>query len=203
MKNTIQFSILILSCLLMNCRQKGDFKPQNHCKHEIEKDSVQILWTAFKFTERVSVKGHFDSIQVESDSELEFENLLKSTKIQFNIKNIQSNFIDRDSHIRQFFVPGIAQAGVVKGEVQNVEGNQALITLYINNISRVIPFDISVQKNILQLRGTLNLEDFQLQSQIKNLSTATMPMHTGSDGIPKMWPDLEIQIQTPIYSYCQ
>lgn len=197
--------MICLSLLsFVSCQKKEPgYIPGANCKQSLVLDSFQLHWTAYKFTERVSVQGEVQQVEIQNQQGVELQKLLSSLQLKFNLGQIHSDLAERDANVRTHFVSQMAEGGSVQAVVKSVTGNQIWIALRMNGIEKQIPMDWSVEQGKLWATGKLELDSFGLKPAMDQLSKAVAPMHTGSDGIAMMWPDLDLSLSAPLSSECQ
>ena len=49
--------------------EQPEIQPKEVCTYSYNEESTEVLWVAYKYTDKVGVKGVFDSIMVEGFSE--------------------------------------------------------------------------------------------------------------------------------------
>lgn len=196
--------ILLVPLFFLACsKEKEPFKDAPNCVHNLDVDSTKVIWKAYKFSERVSVTGHFDSLSIQSPEKATIAQLLTGTQISFPLASVRTDLLERDDNIRKFFVAGIAEQGRVHAQVQAVQGSSVWVVIRLNGRQQVFPMTWSVDSGALLINGKIELDSFALTENISRLSQGVAPMHTGSDGLSKMWPDIDLTIQSPLHSHCQ
>lgn len=185
--------------------QKEDKKYVNDpaCKHSLQSDSLKILWKAYKFTDRVSVSGGIERWELHSAQNVDLAQLLSSVSLKFNLGHLRSDLPERDANVRKYFVSQMAQGGDVIAQVVQSSANTLWVKLSMNGQTRQIPCQWMITGSQLHITTRVDLDSFALHSAMSELSRAVAPMHTGSDGVAMMWPDLDLEFQVPLSSECQ
>jgi len=72
------------------------------------------------------------------------------------------------------------------------------IDLIVNGIERQLPFDYHVDDMILYIEGDFNLADFAAGTALDYMLNCCETLHTGPDGIHRLWPDIHLEISTDL-----
>jgi hypothetical protein len=173
------------------------------CEYEYDSNSTNLTWTAFKFTERTGVNGKFDTINVKGTKKS--KTLLGSLeKISFSIPtdSVNSNNPDRDSKIKKYF---FGEGKLISGSFSNIDSNgSAILLLKMNNQSRKIPVNFLIKEGKdLEVNLSIDVNDFQLSNGLDALNQVCDELHKGKDGVSKLWPNVDIKINTSVNKVCK
>jgi polyisoprenoid-binding protein YceI len=207
----IASTIVISSC---GGSQKPEEKTQNQaveqkaakevCNYHIIQDSLKIYWTAFKHTAKVPVKGAFDTVNVTVKNNAEtVEQILTSAVFSIQTHSVNSGDEGRDAKIRSFYFDKLANGQSIEGKITSAENGKASVELTINNVTKNIEGKYLTEDGFLKFKTSVNMELFNAQESITALQDACKEKHTGSDGVTKLWPDVEILVQVPVKKQCK
>ncbi|NPA33461.1 MAG: YceI family protein [Chlorobi bacterium] len=202
-----------ISFLLWNCTpsQENDTEPTTQttsepstCYYELDTQSPQVKWTAFKTTEKIGVGGTFDSVlfsfpTTEAES---IAQLIQDIEATIYTVSINSGDTGRDARIRQFFFGIMNAPDVISGKILEVSNDTVFIDIEMNGISKKVPFSLQYENDTLVLTSTINLADWEAQESVKSLNQACYDLHKGADGISKLWEEVDISIIAVIRKNC-
>ena len=84
------------------------------------------------------------------------------------------------------------------------DSGTADLTLKMNGIEKTIPVQIIVQKNSdLEIRASIDLLNWDMDKSIIALNKECNDLHKGKDSISKLWPDVELKVNTKLKAICQ
>lgn len=204
MKYVLSFMIIlvIISC---NNSEKKPLDTNTDVKtteiepmYSIDTSGSTINWTAYKFTNKVGVKGSFDNIILSPKSESgSVENILLASKVTINTISVNSGNEIRDPKLKESFFK-VFHTDTINGEILKVNENKGFLTLKMNNITNEIPFNYALKTDTIFIDTTINLKDWKGEEAISSLNEVCYDLHKGTDGISKLWPDVDVEIKLPI-----
>jgi hypothetical protein len=209
----IFFLTATLFVFILGCNSEPSTKSSNsksietECTYSLLKDSSSVNWTAFKTNARVGVKGHFDEFKVGLPENVSspFEAIVGTT---FNIetKSVNTGDLVRDPKLVQFFFNALTNGQIINGSIKSADGNEkegnGLIELLLNGMKKEIPYTYKIEGNIIYLKTGINLDEWNGSDAVKSLNTACYDLHTGEDGVSKLWPDIEIEVIAMLKKDC-
>ena len=80
----------------------------------------------------------------------------------------------------------------ITGEIHLTDDKSGVIALTIGDVTENLMFDYSIQEQKLTLKATLNLDKWKVEKALKSLNTVCKLMHSGSDGVAKVWNNVPI-----------
>jgi hypothetical protein len=157
-----------------------------------------VLWTAYKFSEKVGVSGRFDSVLCSSDKNAtSIEALLKSSKISISTNSVNSYNAIRDPKLRQTFFK-IFNTDTIKGQIMEVDVKKGLLSLQMNSINKLTSYSYNYTNDTLIISTHLDLTKWEGKTALETLNKECNDLHKGPDGISKLWPDVVVKIKLPI-----
>ena len=197
----LTYVILVLFVFSCNNSEKKSSKNTTSEKaysYAIDTSGIQVLWTAYKFTEKVGVGGTFDSIVCFSDNNASsIQDLLKSSKINISTNSVNSYNAIRDPKLRQTFFKSF-NTDTIKGKIMEVEDEKGLLSLQMNSITNLTNYTYNYINDTLTISTHLDLTKWNGKTAIDTLNKECYDLHIGSDGISKLWPDVAVKIKLPI-----
>lgn len=199
---------LILLCGMISCNN-SDKKPSHKTSEQnqfsglqqytIDTSGISILWTAYKFTNKTGVSGSFNTYTFENKKASgTVEDILKKSKLTIPTATVNSAKPIRDFKLEAYFFKAFNTLEII-GTITKVKESEGVINLKMNRISKQIPFTYAIQKDTIRLFTNLNLTYWKAEEALKTLNTACYELHKGTDGISKLWPDVDVVIKIPVY----
>lgn len=217
MKKLFISTTVISALVLLSC--KGDTKNTNTetvtnkskeeiCFYEVNPEKTKVRWTAFKTSEKVGVAGEFKQANVSGGE--------KSTKltdaissIKFNIPTSSTNTEnpERDQKIVESFFNTMEGGDLIIGMVNKVEGDNSVgkctFFLTMNNIEKEVVLDYTLQENILTLKGTIDVANWNGNDAIAALNEVCSDLHKGEDGESVLWSEVDIEVECELNISCE
>jgi hypothetical protein len=184
------------------------------CKHEIaflpnpvpastisENDSLKLIWTAFKFTNRTALHGTFKDIQVTQPNPpgTDIVGMLDGVQFDINTNSVSTGLEFRDFNITHFLFSQILDGEHIQGSISASSSdrakNQCTIRLNMNGTIRDVTVPYSLEGKTLVLEGALNLADWGEQAALDTLNSHVIAYHTGADGVNKLWSDVQFRVE--------
>ncbi|GET45677.1 hypothetical protein RCZ01_09790 [Capnocytophaga felis] len=183
MKNI--FTIFLIAGLLVGCFNKQKIKPLEN--------SVKVEWTAYKTTDKLPVKGTFNSVKLEKIGEgTSVEEILNEAEFSLNSLDLATGDISRDEKIKKSFFGLMNEAGTISGKIY-LKDNQWFVKLKMNGILvEEVPATVSYENRKLKLTAPINLKDFNALQVLEMLNSVCFDLHKGADGISKVWETVDV-----------
>ncbi len=188
-------SILILGLLLsvsvISCKKEVEKKVS--AKYSIESQTITVNWTGYKTTDKVAVKGVFQEIVINNvKNDTTAVGALNGTNFDIPVSSLFSKDATRDSKLKEFFF-GVMDATVSLTGTLNINADgTGNVDLKMNGVQHKIPITYTSSGQLIELEGTLNLEDFKAESALASINEACFDLHKGADGVSKTWSDVGI-----------
>lgn len=205
-KFTKHFSIVLGVLLVVSCKNEGRKKrdvpssaeTQNEQVYNLDMLGASVGWTAYKFTERASVHGVFeDFVLLSQEDAKSIEALLKGSKIMINTLSVNSGSEVRDDKLRTNFFK-VFHTDSINGAILNATNGRGTLALKMNGIKNDVDYTYTLDKDTLALSTTLDLTKWKGGEAMNELNKACYELHTGPDGISKLWPDVLVIVKLPI-----
>ncbi len=209
MKQLLKFAssfvlmLFVLSCNSSDKKKKKDQDNEKVAKKEqiYSKDTsgVSLQWIAYKFTDKLGVAGTFDRITFKQENESgSIEDLLKNAEMTIATASVNSNNEIRDPKLRTFFFE-VFNTDTITGKILDAEQGSGVLELKMNDISNDVEYDYTLKNDTLFLTTHLDLQNWNGEKALNSLNKECYELHTGLDGISKLWPDVDVTIKLPVY----
>lgn len=174
--------------------------------------SVQVVWTAFKTTQKIGVNGNFNALKVDAPAQGTgtLRQLLNALKAEIRLEgaaSLSTGNPGRDQtlfdHFFKYLKGPIQIQGRIHGAKGNEEGGDLKLRLSLNGKSKSIPMTWSrTPEGGVIAKGALDVLDFGLKTAFDDLHKTCEALHTGPDGVSKTWSEVALQIQAKLIPGC-
>lgn len=208
MKNSIKYVpfliliFIVFSCNTANKKKKVDQNKQrivqNEQSYKIDSAGVSIKWTAYKFTDKLGVSGTFELFVLKLKNRTgSIETLLQDAEIAINTASVNSENEVRDPKLRASFFK-VFHTDTIKSRIIEASIGQGVLELEMNNTLNDVEYDYSFKNDTLFLNTHLDLMQWNGEGAMNSLNKECYELHTGTDGLSKLWPDVDVTIKFPI-----
>ncbi|MDX5430540.1 MAG: YceI family protein, partial [Bacteroidota bacterium] len=147
-------------------------------------ESVEVNWTAYKFTEKAGVSGHFDSVWIYPGKETgSVSELLEGARFEILVASTNTGNADRDMKIANLFFGSLTDSEKITGKVTGLEGGnengKANVLLSLNGMEHPVELTYVVTDNQIQMSGEINVEEWNAMEGIQKLNKECEQLHTG------------------------
>ncbi len=209
MKPFLKPAVFLLSIFLFNScnHSQNNFfsdwtgqeeNPEGH-QYTLEDFGMSITWTAYKFTDRISVSGTFQDYTLnEKNSSGSIENILSGLQLAIPTESILTTNAIQDFKIKTYFF-GVFNTPFINGKIINAEKGTGEIQLRMNNLSNITPYTYSINNDTLVLLTHLDLKRWSGEEAIATLNKEWYGAHKITDGRANVWPEIDVTIKLPLH----
>lgn len=174
------------------------------CTYAYDASSTTVGWTAFKFTEKKGVSGVFDQVDVliAQNSE-DMLQTLSGASFTIPIESVNSENSDRDVKLQNSFFGTMEATEVISGIVKSIDAEKALVEISMNGVSKEYEGTVVVEGEKVNFTTTIDMVDFEAQSSVDSLNIVCGDLHTGEDGVSKLWSEVDISVETTLVKECK
>ena len=199
---SIGLILFILSCTSKERKnknvQEAEKLAQNERHYSIDKSGASLQWTAYKFTDKLAVSGTFNQFELHLKNESgSVEELLKDAEITISTLSVNSGNIIRDPKLRTSFFK-VFNTDTINGKILDAEHGTGALELEMNNSSNDAKYDYSLKNDTLFLTTHIDLLFWKGEKALSSLNKECYELHKGTDGISKLWPNVDVIIKLPI-----
>jgi hypothetical protein len=195
-----KLSVLILGLAFVtftSCKNEEKTETLTETQEEVKgltivNDSTKVKWTAFKTTDKVAVGGSFTQIELKDVKTGNTpEEVLEGVAFSIPVSSLFTNNEDRDYKLKTIFFATLKNTELLSG-ILNFRDNQLFMTLSMNDVTKQIPLEYTFENNLLNMKTTLNLNDFGGETALAAINKACYELHKGPDGVSKTWETVDI-----------
>lgn len=211
------FALILASCggeSADNSSAAPETKPEETvatpavCKFDYDAASTKVTFTSFKTMAKVAVGGAFDTFEVLGTKSSNSESAVFSDAT-FNIvaSSVNTQNTGRDEKIHKYVFAPLMPNDTISGGVRKigeaVDGKgPAIIYITMNGITKDVNATFTVYGTELTLNASIDLADWDGTDAVDVLNKECELLHTGDDGVSKLWSNVDIQIYTNLAKEC-
>jgi len=201
----LKIGLVLVAILLINisCEQlnKKDSKinqfDKTGKKYSLFPTTTSVFWTGYKTTDKKAVKGQFMKLNI---TKTKVGNTAKEAidGVEFSIpvSSLFSNEESRDSKLKDFFFKIMDQTDFLTGSLHIENDTLIHVNLKMNGITKNLPMSYFISGQMLSMKGTMNLDDWNAQKALTSLHQVCEEKHTGDDGVSKTWSEVGISVES-------
>jgi polyisoprenoid-binding protein YceI len=199
----------LLSAILISCNNTETPKTEvvetvEVCTYKYSADSTVIGWTAFKFTEKKGVSGVFDQSEVLiANTSEDMLQTLAGASFTIPVSSINSQNPVRDTKLKNSFFGVMESTEIISGIVKSISDSEALVEITMNGVSKDYTGTVTTDGLKVSFSTTINMTDFEAQYAVDSLNIVCSDVHTGADGISKLWSEVDINVETILVKTCK
>ena len=196
MQKLTLFILMAMIALGMNsCKKEAKVEPAKEAleSFSVDENASSIVWTAYKTSEKVPVKGTFKKVSATSpDDAATREAVLNGLKFEIPVSSIFTNDSIRDGKLQKFFFEVMDNTASLKGQMTTTDSGKGELSLEMNGLSKQLPFEYTMAQDTIIVNAVMDLNNWQAQAALSSLNEACRVLHSGSDGVPKTWSDVNL-----------
>lgn len=168
--------------------------------YSYDASQTEVGFTAYKFTKKAGVGGTFGEVNITGNGEgANAIDVIAGMKFSIPTSSLNTNDEGRDAKILQYFF-GTLNTETITGEVESINEDENTLTLAItmNNQTHNVVGEYTVDGDDFSFLADINVEDWSGAPAIEALNEVCKDLHTGEDGVSKLWPDVTITFKTKL-----
>ncbi len=207
MKKHLLLSATLLTGLLFSCGgndAETTKSTSEKCTYSMVNENSTLEWTAFKFTERKGVTGTFREINIDGlESSEDPKTLIESLSFSIPTATVETENPERNYKISKHFF-GIIATQNITGEVKSLGKNgKAVISIKMNGMSKDVTGEYTLNAGTFVFKAAIDVVDWNAGSGISALNTICKDLHTGTDGVSKLWSEVDLSFTTVLKKDCK
>ncbi len=196
-------TMVFAACGSEESEEKVDEKPLDICFYDYNDASSEFSWTAYKTTDKVAVGGTFNDIEIMSDgSSDDPKALIESMSFSMKTESVETNNIERNGKIATLFF-GVINTPSIDGKVKELKDDgKAIIEVTMNDMSVDVEGDYTLVDGKFTFDSSVDVSKWNAMAGIESLNEACKDLHTGEDGVSKLWSEVTLSFTTQLSSDC-
>lgn len=180
---------------------------EQDCKYSYNAETTEVLWVAYKYTQKTGVKGVFDDVQVEGIVEASHPaDVIANASFHINTASVNSGDPTRDPKIKDSFFGSMTGGEALTGKVVSVNGDDSKGTiefaLTMNGVDHSIKGEYTVVDDKMEVKAEITMADWSATDAIAALNKVCEDLHKGADGQSILWPEVSLHISTKLNKSC-
>lgn len=172
------------------------------CFYSYNEGSTNFEWTAYKTNDKVGVPGGFNEIEVTSEKAENPKDVLESIEFSMNTSSVETNNEDRNGKVAKHFFETI-NTDKITGKIKSLgEDGKAVIEVTMNSITIDVDGEYSLVDGDFSFVATIDVIKWNGMSGIDALNEVCKDLHTGADGVSKLWSEVSLKLTTKLASDC-
>ena len=205
---------VVVSCSSPKQEEVAPEKPiieeghETACVYSYQEATTQVMWVAYKYTQKTGVNGKFEDTKVEGTSTgANPSDVLNGATFEIQTGSVNSGDPTRDPKIVESFFGTLVNGGSISGSVMSVEGSETegkvTFNLSLNGINKNVEGTYTVVDNKFEAKVELNMADWNAQGGIDKLNKVCEDLHKGADGKSILWPEVTVYVSTIFGMTCE
>jgi len=201
-------SALCLTLVLASCGgEETEAAPKDDsekCFYAFNEEGFELNWTAYKTSDKVAVGGTFNEVTFTKSESEDPAEAIASIEFTINTGTVNSNNEERDAKIAEHFF-GTIKAESIKGKVKSVDlaSNKAVVMITMNGISIDVPGTMTLENDAFAFDAVIDVSSWNGLAGITALNTICKDLHTGNDGVSKLWSEVAIGFHGSLDKNCE
>ncbi len=171
--------------------------------YEYQRAFTKLTWTAYKTTAKIGVNGSFDEFNVDPGVNYgTVTALLDQLEFSIPVSTTNSENEERDGKIVASFFGSMMNTESIAGKFTSVAGNDTSgsirIEISMNDIAYEVDGTYAADGNKVTINTSLHLGDWKAEPSVDALNKVCDDLHKGEDGVSKLWPNVDIVIETSL-----
>ena len=207
MKNTfIKIAFLSIATIgLISCGNEPTAKPEieKENTYEINAETVNLKWTAYKTTAKAPVGGTFENINIKEFAPAEkIEQAIDFVSFSIPVSSLITGNAARDVKLVSKFFGIMDNTEFIKGTFHYVDGNEkegnGNLDLTMNGNTSLLPYKYTIANDSIFISATMNVKQWKAENALDSLNVACGILHQAADGITKTWEEVDIKASVGI-----
>ena len=207
MKKGIVWSLAIAGTMVFascgDTEEVVEETPLEICFYEYDSTATEFAWTSYKTTDKVAVGGTFNEIEITSDGSSDNPMaLIESMKFSMKTASVETNNEERNGKIANLFF-GTLNTPSIDGRVKKLsDDGKATIEISMNGVTADIEGDYTFVDGKFSFDTSVDVSSWNAIIGIETLNEACNDLHTGGDGVSKLWSEVALSFSTQFKSDC-
>ena len=173
------------------------------CVYSYDDASTAFEWTAYKTTEKKGVPGTFNEIEVTSESGNDPKKVVESISFCMNTASVETQNEARNGKVAKHFFETI-NTETIDGSIKSLnEDGKATIEVTMNGVSVDVEGDYTLENNVFSFETSIDVSAWNALAGIEALNEVCSELHTGEDGVSKLWSEVKLTLTTTLKSDCK
>ena len=158
-------AVVVVSCSSPKQEEVAPEKPiieeghETACVYSYQEATTQVMWVAYKYTQKTGVNGKFEDTKVEGTSTgANPSDVLNGATFEIQTGSVNSGDPTRDPKIVESFFGTLVNGGSISGSVMSVEGSET---------EGKVTFNLSLNGINKNVEGTYTVVDNKFEAKVE------------------------------------
>jgi polyisoprenoid-binding protein YceI len=172
------------------------------CTYTYNEGMTSLDWTAYKTSEKVPVEGSFNDFEITAESASDPLDVAKSMSFTIETASVETNNPDRNAKISEHFFKTI-NTSQITGSVKSLnEDGSAVVSIKMNGVDFDVKGTYTLEDLVFSFKASIDVASWNGVSGIEALNAVCKDLHTGADGVSKLWSEVALSFSTTLKSDC-
>lgn len=173
------------------------------CTYSYDENSTNFEWTSYKTNKKKPVAGTFNEITVESESSDDPKAVLQSINFSMNTASVETNDEDRNKKVAELFF-GTINTPTITGSIKSLsDDGEAVLTINMNGVDFDVEGEYTLENNVFTYTSSIDVSNWNGIPGIDALNDECKDLHTGEDGVSKLWSEVSLNLTTTLNEDCK
>lgn len=182
-----------------------EVKPEQACTYVMAPDGFELLWVAYKYTEKTGVNGSFDNVNLDGIVAADHpEGTVSGASITIETSSVNSGDPTRDPKIVESFFGTLDDGETISASVTSIENGNITMDVTMNGQTKSVAGAYEVDaNNKLEAKLEINVSEWDGTAAIDELNRVCEDLHKGADGSSALWPDVTLFASVKLDKSCE
>lgn len=196
---------LIVAFSISSCKseKKPDYSKSKEVKEEVKSTVAfslknannEIIFTAYKTTDKVPVGGQFKKVDIISGGEgNSIKEAINNTEFSIPVSSLFTKDTSRDFKIKKFFFGVMDNTKLLSGTLTIENDSIGYTNIKMNGVTEKVPFKYTIKDKTFTMDATMDISKWNALEALNSLNTVCKDLHKGADGVSKTWSDVALHI---------
>ncbi len=172
------------------------------CEYNYFSDSTHFEWVAYKTSDKKGVPGGFNDIEVTSVSSDDAMIVLRSLKFKMNTASVETNNEERNAKVAKHFFETI-NTPFIEGKMMQINENSAIFEITMNGVLVEVQGPYTFENDVFSFETVIDVSAWNALAGIEALNAECSDLHTGEDGVSKLWSEVKLSFSTTLMKDCE
>jgi hypothetical protein len=200
-------SLVTISFLMVSCSSEDKAESKSNeqkCSYTYNHAASTMEWTAFKFNAKTPVKGTFNEINIKGlTASDDPKAIIKSLQFSIPTKTVETQNTERNGKIVSYFFGKIATDSITGNVVSLKDNGEAVIAITMNKIKKDVKGTYTLVDGKFNFSASIDVLNWKAGPGIEALNTMCKVVHTGDDGVSKLWSEVDLSFTTSLIQDCK
>lgn len=170
------------------------------CSNSLDQAKTKVGFEAFKTFKKLGVKVNFDKTTIKTKSETaeKILDLVNGAEFEVDSTTVNSANPTRDEKLKNFFFQHGKKPLKITGKVLEIKDDFLLVEFLIGKVKKTIPLKYTLNNTDFEAKGTIDMLDFKLNSNLAKIHEACKDLHEG-----KTWNDVNVTVNASFVKTCK